>query len=830
MSNLSVNDLPFATIVFNNEGSIVASNQAFADLVGADVAIVESSQVAQFFECYAHSKKTASRHDTKPCTMVLTDIKQVKYECRVKKSQAKNKTHLFIESAIPLSELSSAHVNSDPQLLLETIEEAYWEWEIAADSMYYSAKAMEIFGYDTVAYLDNKSFWEKHVEPEYIELLSEQFEEHIAGELPCLSLSYPITTVDGNRKWVSMVGKVIECKNNQPDRVFGCIKDITGEHFLAEQLEEQNNYLELAEKLSHTGHWRFDIVSEELYWSSGIYAIHGVSSQQFTPTVEKAISFYAEAEQEKVRKFLNKSIESGQGFHFKSTIVQPSGKRLKVEALGEVEKNSKGEVVGVFGVFRDITKAEETFEKLKLLAMVNFTIKVPIFFIDERDNIVYQDLSPQIGNQSSVLFNYINFSITDYLDFKSKAKERGQIKKTNISFDNYNTVFDMSITFEADEGIYIWIVENVTEKFKRDQQQIISNRLALLGNTFGTVSHDINNVLGVALGSIEMLELKFSQGEQDISSYIERVKNAIDKGKSVTERLLAFTRKPSVKVVQFDPIREIEENKYLFKQLLLSTITLDLDIEQINCEIKFPQAEFINIILNIVLNAQDAIREQGLLGTISISANINTNNYLEVHIKDSGVGIAKENLQKIFDPFYSSKSVNKGNGIGLANVYNTMYKYNGEIRVLGESDLGGAHFTLLFRCETKGMPAASSCHQDKILSGVINKHILILDDEKSIAEFVSLFLESAGAKTTYVTSKKELEKEIAHGKEYDVFITDMILPDISGREAVALVQGQLPDVKIYSMSGYIGEEDNKWQYPVLRKPFNSKELAEFLVN
>ena len=137
----------------------------------------------------------------------------------------------------------------------------------------------------------------------------------------------------------------------------------------------------------------------------------------------------------------------------------------------------------------------------------------------------------------------------------------------------------MSVTYERDEGIYIWIVENITEKYRQNQQQIISNRLALLGNTFGNVSHDINNVLGVALGATEMLELKFSQGEKNIFGYIERVKNAIDKGKSVTERLLAFTRKPTIRIVDFNPIQEIEENKSLFKQLLLPTINFTLDLK-----------------------------------------------------------------------------------------------------------------------------------------------------------------------------------------------------------------------------------------------------------
>jgi len=460
---------------------------------------------------------------------------------------------------------------------------------------------------------------------------------------------------------------------------------------------------------------------------------------------------------------------------------------------------------------------------------VNYTIKVPIFFIDDQDNVVYQDLSPQMGNKNSVLFNYVNFSISEYLGFKRKAKERGQVKKTDISFDKLHSVFDISVTYESDAGIYIWIVENVTEKFRKDQQQIISNRLALLGNTFGNVSHDINNVLGVALGATEMLEIKFSQGSQDISKYIDRVKNAIDKGKDVTERLMAFTRKPTVKIIKFDPMKEIEANKYLFKQLLLSTIDFQLHIDNVHCEITFPQGEFINILLNLVLNSQDAIREQGLIGKIKISANIIDNEKLEIHIEDSGVGIKQENLSKIFDPFYSSKSVNKGNGIGLANVYSTIYKHNGAIQVEGHSEeLQGAHFTLIFNCRVTATPSVKILEKKEQLS-IVGKDVLILDDEESIAEFVALYLESEGVKTQHAVNKLELIEKINSGQHFDVFITDMILPDISGRQAVELVNEKFPDIRIFSMSGYIAEEDNEWLYPVLRKPFNSKELTQFLI-
>ena len=388
------------------------------------------------------------------------------------------------------------------------------------------------------------------------------------------------------------------------------------------------------------------------------------------------------------------------------------------------------------------------------------------------------------------------FRSANTLNSKKTAKSHGQLKRNNISFDDFNTVYDLSVTYEKDEGVYIWIVENVTEKFRKDQQQIISNRLALLGNTFGNVSHDINNVLGVALGAIEMLELKFSMGERDISRYIERVKNAIDKGKSVTERLLAFTKKPMVKVVEFNPFQDIIDNQYLFTQMLINTIEFDIELPKQQCTINFPQGEFINILLNLVLNSQDAIKEKDLSGKIFISANYNAKNNLEIHVSDSGIGIESENLTKIFDPFYSSKSVNKGNGIGLANVYSTVYKHNGQINVHGKSELGGAKFTLEFKCKKVEHKESQTAINNNLLN-LQGKRILILDDEVSIAEFVALFLETHGARTVHVNDRQTLDKALAEKGPFNVFITDMILPDLTGRDAVNIVKESYANIQVF---------------------------------
>lgn len=716
--------------------------------------------------------------------------------------------------------------------VLEGLDEAYWEWDLEQDTVFYSAQLMRLLGYKEKAFKDSREFWAKHFSEEHLAEIYLLFKQHLKGETKNVEASYPLTTNNNETVWIHSVAKIIEYDGDRATLIFGTVKNITDNKKIHSQLKKQNDWLSLTQRASNSGHWRFDFKEKSVSWSPEVYRIYGLSEQSFKPSLENIKDLFVEKDRDLFKDKINQAIDELKPFYFKGTVLKGSSKKnniatLKVEIIAEIESDHNGIAQGIFGVIKDISRQENIFEKLKLLAMVNLTIKVPIFFIDENDNVVYQDISPHHDNESSVLFNYINFSITEYMNYKKKAVEQGQVKDSNVSFDKYNSVFDLSVTYEPEEGIYIWIVENVTDKFRQEQQQIISNRLALLGNTFGNVSHDINNVLGVALGAIEMLELKFARGDQNISTYIDRVKNAIDKGKSVTERLLAFTRKPSIKVVSFDPIQDIKDNKYLFQQLLLSTININFKFEAIHCTINFPQGEFINILLNLVLNAQDAIQEKGLSGQIEVSANLAETNRLEIHVKDSGIGIPKENLHKIFDPFYSSKSVNKGNGIGLANVYNTMYKHNGQIQVEGQSELGGAHFTLVFKCKElrTRYQAIEKVEDNSKLNG---QRILVLDDEISIAEFVALFVESKGADVVIANNKEELIDVLAKKQEFDIFITDMILPDLSGREAVNMVIENHPQVKVYSISGYIAIEDRSWEYPVLRKPFNSKELAEFL--
>ncbi|WP_448568476.1 ATP-binding protein [Thalassotalea ganghwensis] len=712
--------------------------------------------------------------------------------------------------------------------ILTQLSLPFFTWDISQQKVLFSASAMNVMGYQEKETVMDETIFRQHVTSEVIaDFRAHAF--HFSQENSQKNqMIYPFTTLSGEFIWLGVKIAFVEFAQGKVAKVVAVFTDLSESKELVSALNKKNKYIALNERVSRTGHWSIVFPEQKVEWSKGTYNIFGENPNNFQPTLDNMLAFFIDEDRDKAKQQFNKAINGKKRTYVKGTIAKkPTGEKVKLEINIETELNKDNEISELYGVVRDITAIEKIFEKLKLMSLVNYTIKMPIFFIDEKDNVVFQDLSPRAGNRSSVLFDYINFSIVQYLQFKSEAKQQGQITYKNISFDKFQSVFDISVTYEADEGIYIWIVDNITDAFNKEQQQAINNRLTLLGNTFGNVSHDINNVLGVALGAIEMLELKVAQGETDLSSYINRVKNAIDKGKDVTGRLLAFTRKPMIKLQEFDPIKDILRNEYLFEQLLLSTIEFRLNVQHVRCTITFPEGEFINILLNLFLNAQDAIKEHNLSGVIELSAEINSDKKLVITVKDSGIGIKQENIAKIFDPFYTSKSASKGNGIGLANVYSLMYKYNGEIRVDGSSDLGGAQFMLIFPCTTIDVDDSTEV-SSSIALNLKGKQILILEDEITIAEFVTMYLEKEGAITNHVTNKNSLISVLNGSLTYDIFITDMILPDISGKESVAMVLEKFPNIKILSMSGYITSEDGDWNYPILRKPFNSTELYQFL--
>jgi len=175
--------------------------------------------------------------------------------------------------------------------VLTGIDEAYWQWDLVSDRIYYSAHLMKILGYDEEGKIGSSSLWEKHLDSKVLVDVHQQVTSHLKGESERLDITLSLVNHQGHEIWLHAVGKVVERVDNRASLMFGTVKDVTDTKTMIVQLKKQNDWLMLAERISNSGHWRFDLNTKKLDWSAEIYRLHGLTNKATLPSIDDAIDY-----------------------------------------------------------------------------------------------------------------------------------------------------------------------------------------------------------------------------------------------------------------------------------------------------------------------------------------------------------------------------------------------------------------------------------------------------------------------------------------------------------------------------------------------------------
>lgn len=384
---------------------------------------------------------------------------------------------------------------------------------------------------------------------------------------------------------------------------------------------------------------------------------------------------------------------------------------------------------------------------------------------------------------------------------------------------------------------YEGTVEDVTEQQMLEEQLIQSQKVESLGQVAGGIAHDFNNVLASLSGAFQMIEMQVS-GEEKLDKYFNIANSSIEQAKSITNRLLTFTRssKPDRKTVSLQQF--MQEMKDIASHTLPKEISIEVEPFEGNDLVAIDKSQLQQVVLNMFINASHAMPDGGEL-TLGIyipdSAELEKQlgerthrRYLCLQISDKGEGIDPEIKDRIFEPFFTTKGPGKGTGLGLAVSYKIVQNHNGWISVKSTPS-EGTSFTI-------GLPASleSSIHDYSgtslgDVSGV-GEHILLIDDEPEIREMLTEVLTSQGYQvTTAKDGMAGLDAYRASPEKFDLVLTDLGLPRMSGIEMSDNILSTNPEAKIIAATGYI--EDNKEKLledagflTILRKPFDLQEV------
>ncbi|MGX1320358.1 PAS domain S-box-containing protein [Bradyrhizobium sp. USDA 377] len=383
-------------------------------------------------------------------------------------------------------------------------------------------------------------------------------------------------------------------------------------------------------------------------------------------------------------------------------------------------------------------------------------------------------------------------------------------------------------------------VKDVTQKRAAEEQLIQAQKMEAVGQLTGGIAHEFNNMLTVITGTIEILA-DAVKDNPPLATITKLISEAADRGAALTSSLLSFARKQALQPAEIDVNELLEE----LAKLLLATFDKKIEIVtklDANVWLAFAdRGQLSSALLNLAINARDAMLDGGRLTlttrkvvfgvreAVAVGAGY-AGDYVEIEIADTGTGIPQAILERIFDPFFSTKEVGKGTGLGLSMVFGFVKQSGGGIKVASTEGRGTTFTIYLPKAETSTLRPAGY-DERKIVGG--QETILCVEDDRDVRQYVAVQLESLGYKVIPAANATEALAIAAEGRAFDLLFTDIVMAGgINGRELAEQMVAARPSLRVLFTSGYAYDSQTQGRAtmsaPLLTKPYRKAELARML--
>ncbi|MFH0730772.1 MAG: PAS domain S-box protein [Pseudomonadota bacterium] len=385
----------------------------------------------------------------------------------------------------------------------------------------------------------------------------------------------------------------------------------------------------------------------------------------------------------------------------------------------------------------------------------------------------------------------------------------------------------------------IEMVEDITDKLSLESQFRQAQKMEAVGLLAGGVAHDYNNMLSVILGFAELALDKVTPSEP-LYDDLQQILNAANRSTEVTRQLLAFARKETIVPKVIDLNETIEQMLKMIRRLIGEDIALAWLPGAGLWPVYMDPSQLDQILANLCVNARDAIADVGNITIETENAvfdetycadhvGFSTGEYVLLALSDDGCGMDKELQEKIFEPFFTSKAVGLGTGLGLSTVYGSVRQNNGFINVYSEPGKGTT-FKIYLRRHAD--PAVHSLPERAAeIPRCRGETVMVVEDEPAILMMTKMMLEKLGYRVLCAgTPGEAIRLAEEHAGEIHLLITDVVMPEMNGRELAERLQSITPDIKILFMSGYTatviahrGVLDEGVNF--IKKPFSKMDLA-----
>ena len=516
-------------------------------------------------------------------------------------------------------------------------------------------------------------------------------------------------------------------------------------------------------------------------------------------------------------------------------------------------KNEMSETIAGLVVFPDITDRKLAQQALKdsesrfreLAEMLPETI----FETDMELNLTYAN------ERSYQLFGYTKDDFDSGLNglqmIVAKDRERAKtnlgkrlqgekiaaIEYTGLKKDN--TTFPLllhiePITFKGKTSGFRGIIIDITTRKELESHYLQAQKVESIGRLAGGIAHDLNNLLTPILGYGQMLQDEFS-AKDGRRNTVEEIIEAGKRARNLVRQLLAFSRKQTMNLAPLDVDKTIIGFEKLLRRTIRENIEITLNLSSAPYRVMADIGQIEQVIMNLAINAADAMPDCGQLliethksqmdGQDSSSKGVLPGEYVVLKIKDTGFGMNEETLEKVFEPFFSTKG-DKGTGLGLATVYGIIKQHNGHIFIESQPNDGTTISVLLPKTDLETNDETVEPKTSVSVEGM--ETILLVEDNEQVRTLANAMLSRMGYSVIVASSGEELFERLAtYAGPADLLLTDVVMPGLNGKEIYTKLRKMYPHVRVLYMSGYAADiiVRHGVETRLLNKPFTYEGLA-----
>lgn len=688
------------------------------------------------------------------------------------------------------------------------------------------------------------------IQPPFVPALRERIRECYATGQASAPLEAVLTALDGSRVDVEIVAIPISWKGSPAIEM---VLRVIRERKRAEAaVLKWHKRLELAQKAGlRIGLWDWDLASNKATWSDETYRQFGLTRETFSGRVEDAAIRIHPEDRSRVLLAMNRVLTgAAKDYSEQYRVLRPDGTMNWIDAHGVLVSNGSLHMIGIGVDITDLKKAEQSIQESESRYRNLFENASYGMYLAKTDGTLI-DANPalvrMLGYSSKLELLARNLQRDIYEDREAREAILRSIDSAGRLAGEANwrrkdgkiiavRINGGAIRREDGEFSHFEVmVEDVTERRNLEEQLRQSQKMEAIGLLVGGISHDFNNLLGVILGNADLLLEKLPPNSP--KRYAESIKKAGSSAAQLVRQLLAFSRKQVLYPAVIDMNTAVSDTGKILKRLIGEDVRVVSELDENLDNILADRGQIEQILMNLATNARDAMPNGGTfsirtrncdVGEAEVAPHsyLKPGRYVHLSVQDTGLGMSEEVRARVFEPFFTTKDKGRGTGLGLATVYGIVKQSGGYVWVSSEPG-SGTKFDLYFpSVAEKVLPSAPKMpRQSEYPRGT--ETILVLEDEDCLRNITCEFLQESGYRilqaghgAAAIEAARECEDPIA------LIISDVVLPEISGPDAVAKIRAAHPEAQVLYISGYaevpvaqqlISEGANVMQKPVTRQ-------------